>query len=66
MYLPPLDSIGGGGGLLDPGCYGHPVVVLSPEAKGGEVAVHIITSFGGKDLAVRHETPRRRRDYLPI
>jgi hypothetical protein len=65
-WLPPLDNVGGSGDLLQPGCYGHPVVVLSPEAKGGEVAIHIITSFGGTDLAARHPLPRRRRDYLPI
>ncbi|KAK3307695.1 uncharacterized protein B0T15DRAFT_376776, partial [Chaetomium strumarium] len=52
---------------LDPGCYGHPVVILFPEPEAGEVvSVFIITSFGGTDLAVRHPGRQRRGQYVPI
>ncbi|KAH6844653.1 hypothetical protein B0I37DRAFT_355203 [Chaetomium sp. MPI-CAGE-AT-0009] len=54
---------------LPDGCYGHPVVILSPQASlpGHQVVVLIVTSFGETD--VRDKFPHDielRRVYLPI
>ncbi|KAK1763109.1 hypothetical protein QBC33DRAFT_550406 [Phialemonium atrogriseum] len=53
-------------GLSD-GCYGHPVVILSPEESDGKVVILIITSFREVDLSVKHAHSRTvRLEYLPI
>ncbi|KAK7753968.1 hypothetical protein SLS62_004067 [Diatrype stigma] len=56
-----------GGHTLDPGCYNHPVVVLSSEAHKGKVVILILTSFNDTDLALRHPYDSRARlAHLPI
>ncbi|KAH9884345.1 hypothetical protein F4778DRAFT_763287 [Xylariomycetidae sp. FL2044] len=52
--------------VADEGWYNHPVVILSPQPEDGKVIILMLTSFGGQDLAVRHDRPRMRLRYLPI
>ncbi|KAH6648270.1 hypothetical protein BKA67DRAFT_358591 [Truncatella angustata] len=51
---------------LDPGCYDHPVVILSPRVTVGKVVILTMTSFGDTDLVERHKHARKRRPYLPV
>ncbi|KAK8123261.1 hypothetical protein PG984_011931 [Apiospora sp. TS-2023a] len=55
----------------DPGfdeeCYGHPVVVLSPQSREGAVEVLTLTSFNGTDLKEKYSSSTFVRGlYLPI
>ncbi|OQU93692.1 hypothetical protein CLAIMM_00172 [Cladophialophora immunda] len=51
--------------LIDPKCFGHPVLMLTVEHT-DEVKFLIITSFRDKGLDERIKDPVRRRNYLPI
>lgn len=69
MWLPKLAELSTPSGLPDT-CHDHPVILLSPRPlPNNEVVILVITSFGGKDLMLRHKHDygrQKRAHYLPI
>ncbi|KAK4158407.1 hypothetical protein C8A00DRAFT_28687 [Chaetomidium leptoderma] len=67
MWLPQRDGLRKHSELPE-GCYGHPVVVLSPQASAtDDVVILILTSFCKTNIIDKYpNNPKRRLTYLPI
>ncbi|KAH6613050.1 hypothetical protein C7974DRAFT_75248, partial [Boeremia exigua] len=52
---------------IESGCFNHPALILWVNSSGTDAIILLITSFGGKDLHVRHPHDTRARSlHLPI